>query len=138
MLIEIARHVNPCLTIVDGIQAMQGQGPINGTPYPLGIMGASKDLTALDRVFADLLNIPLDKVYTLQAARLKKFGQFQLEEMDISGISDYQSLVVKDFKQAYPIDISFNPFKLFKSFIKQFYEIGIREPSHTRFEQRKN
>ncbi|MBT7180916.1 MAG: DUF362 domain-containing protein, partial [Nitrospina sp.] len=68
MLIDIARHVDPCLTIVDGIQAMQGQGPLNGTAYPLAVMGASTDMTALDRVFADLLNIPLDKVYALQAA----------------------------------------------------------------------
>lgn len=128
MLIDVARHVDPCLTIVDGIQAMQGQGPINGTPYPLGVMGASKDMTVLDRVFADLLSIPLDKVYALQAARHKKFGQFHLEEMEISGIADYQSLAVDDFKQAYPIDISFNPLKLFKSFLKQFYEVRVKEP----------
>jgi uncharacterized protein (DUF362 family) len=127
MLIDIARHVNPCLTIVDGIQAMQGQGPINGTPYPLGMMGASKDMTALDRVFADLVSIPLDKVYALQAACLKNFGEFYLENMEISGVADYQSLAVENFKQAYPIDISFNPLKLFKSFLKQFYEIEIKE-----------
>lgn len=127
MLIDIARHVNPCLTIVDGIQAMQGQGPINGTPYPLGVMGASKDMTALDRVFADLLNIPLEKVYALEAARLKQFGQYHLEEMEVSGIADYRSLAVENFKQAYPIDISFNPLKLIKSFVKQFYEVGIQE-----------
>lgn len=132
MLIDIARHVNPCLTIVDGIQAMQGQGPINGTPYPLGVMGASKDMTALDRVFADLVGIPLDKVYALQAARLKQFGQFHVEDMEISGIADYQTLAVEDFKQAYPIDISFNPIKLFKSFLKQFYEVGIKENLSTK------
>ena len=132
MLIDIARHVNPCLTIADGIQAMQGQGPINGTPYPLGVMGASKDMTALDRVFADLLSIPLDKVYALQAARLKQFGQFHVEDMEISGIADYQTLAVEDFKQAYPIDISFNPLKLFKSFLKQFYEVGIKENLSTK------
>lgn len=127
MLIDIARHVNPCLTIVDGIQAMQGQGPINGTPYPLGVMGASKDMTALDRVFADLLNIPLNKVYALEAARLKQFGQFNLEDMEISGITDYRAFAVEDFKQAYPIDISFNPIKLISSFAKQLYESGIKE-----------
>lgn len=132
MLIDIARHVNPCLTIVDGIQAMQGQGPINGTPYPLGVMGAAKDMTALDRIFADLVSIPLDKVYALQAARLKQFGQFHVEDMEISGIADYQSLAVEDFKQAYPIDISFNPLKLFKSFLKQFYEVGIKENLSTK------
>ena len=132
MLIDIARHVNPCLTIVDGIQAMQGQGPINGTPYPLGVMGASKDMTALDRIFAELVSIPLDKVYALQAARLKQFGQFHVEDMEVSGVSDYQTLAVEDFKQAYPIDISFNPLKLIKSFLKQFYEVGIKENLSTR------
>lgn len=138
MLIDIARHVNPCLTIVDGIQAMQGQGPSNGTPYPLGVMGAGVDMTALDRVFADLLNIPLDKVYALQAARLKQFGQYHLEHIEISGLTDYKSAAVEDFKQAYPIDISFNPFRLFKSFLKQFYEIGIKEPGYARWERNKN
>ena len=117
---------------------MQGQGPINGTPYPLGVMGASKDMTALDRVFADLLSIPLDKVYALQAARLKQFGQFHVEDMEISGIADYQSLAVEDFKQAYPIDISFNPLKLIKSFLKQLYEVGIKEPGRTRLERSKS
>jgi uncharacterized protein (DUF362 family) len=127
MLIDIARHVNPCLTIADGIQAMKGQGPLNGSPYSLGVMGAGKDMTALDRVFADLLNIPLDKVYALQAARLKQFGQYHLEQIEISGTTDYQSLAVEDFKQAYPLDISFNPLRILKSLLKQFYEIGIKE-----------
>jgi len=128
MLIDIARHVDPCLTIVDGIQAMQGQGPLNGTAYPLAVMGASTDMTALDRVFADLLNIPLDKVYALQAARLKQFGQFDLEHIEISGPADYRSLAVEDFEQPYPIDISFNPAHLLKSFCKQFHELVIKEP----------
>jgi uncharacterized protein (DUF362 family) len=131
MLIDIARHVSPCLTIADGIQAMQGQGPINGTPYPLGVMGASKDMTSLERVFADLLNIPLEKAYTLEAARLKQFGNFHLEDIEIIGIENYDSLILEDFKQAYPIDISFNPLKLVKSFLKQFYEEKIKEPLAT-------
>ena len=128
MLIDIARHVDPCLTIVDGIQAMPGQGPLTGTAYPLAVMGASTDMTALDRVFADLLNIPLDKVYALQAARLKQFGQFDLEHIEISGPADYRSLAVEDFEQPYPIDISFNPAHLLKSFCKQFHELVIKEP----------
>ncbi|MFP6637321.1 MAG: DUF362 domain-containing protein [Nitrospinaceae bacterium] len=127
MLIDIARHVNPCLTIADGIQAMEGQGPLNGSPYALKVMGAGKDMTALDRIFADLLSIPLDKVYALQAARLKQFGQYHLEHIEVSGTEDFRSLAITDFKQAYPIDISFNPLKIIKSFVKQFYEIGIKE-----------
>ena len=128
MLIDIARHVNPCLSIVDGIQAMQGQGPINGTPYPLGVMGASQDMTALDLVFAHLLQIPPEKVYSLEAARIKQFGQSSIEDIIISGVMDYRSLAVEDFKKAYPLDISFNPLRLIKSFVKQIYELRIKEP----------
>ena len=128
MLIDIARHVKPCLSIVDGIQAMQGQGPINGTPYPLGVMGASQDMTALDLVFAHLLKMPPEKVYSLESARIKQFGQSNIEDIIISGVMDYRSLVVEDFKKAYPLDISFNPFRLIKSFVKQIYELRIKEP----------
>ena len=128
MLIDIARYVNPCLSIVDGIEAMQGQGPINGTPYPLGVMGASQDMTALDLIFAHLLKMPLDKVYSLEAARIKQFGQSNIEDIIISGVMDYRSLVVEDFKKPYPLDISFNPLRLIKSFVKQIYELRIKEP----------
>jgi uncharacterized protein (DUF362 family) len=128
MLIDIARHVNPCLSIVDGIQAMQGQGPINGTPYPLGVMGASQDMTALDLIFAHLLKMPLEKVYSLEAARIKQFGQSKIDDIIISGVMDYRSLAVEDFKKAYPLDISFNPLRLIKSFVKQIYELRIKEP----------
>ena len=125
MLIDIAQHVNPCLTIADGIQAMQGQGPINGSPYHLGILAASKDMTALDRIFAEILMLP--KVYALEAARLKKYGNYDLGNIEILGAMDISSLTVSDFKSARPIDISFNPYRIMKSFFKQFYEVGIKE-----------
>ena len=128
MLIDIAHHVNPCLSIADGIQAMQGQGPINGTPYPLGVMGASQDMTALDLIFAHLLKIPPEKIYTLEAARIKKFGQTNIDDIIVSGRMDYRSLAVEGFKMAYPLDISFNPFRLINSFVKQIYELRIKEP----------
>jgi len=125
MLIDIARHVNPCLTLADGIVAMQGQGPIHGSPYPLGVLLASTDMTALDRVAAEILMFP--KVYALEAARLKGYGNYDLEKIEVSGVSDLSSLTVSDFEPARALDISFNPYRIMKSFIKQFYEIGIKE-----------
>ncbi len=125
MLIDIARHVNPCLTLADGIEAMQGQGPINGSPYPLGVLIASKDMTALDRVAAEILMFP--KVYALEAARLKGYGNYDLDKIEISGETDLSKLTVSDFESARPMDISFNPYRVMKSFLKQIYEIGIKE-----------
>ena len=127
MLIDIARHVNPCLTLADGIEAMQGQGPIHGTPYPLGVLLASSDMTALDRVAAEIIKFPINKVYALEAARLKGYGNYDLDKIEISGVTDLAKLAVSDFEPARAMDISFNPYRIMKSFLKQFYEIGIKE-----------
>ena len=127
MLIDIARHVNPCLTLADGIEAMQGQGPIHGTPYPLGVLLASTDMTALDRVAAEIIKFPINKVYALEAARLKGYGNYDLDKIEISGVTDLAKLAVSDFEPSRAMDISFNPYRIMKSFLKQFYEIEIKE-----------
>jgi uncharacterized protein (DUF362 family) len=128
MLVDIAKHVNPSLTIVDGIQAMQGQGPANGTPYPLGILAAGQDMTALDRVLTEIVRVPPEKVYVLEAARLKRFGTHDLNAIELHGERNLEPLKVPDFQMAeLPIDISFNPFRIVKSILKQFYEIRIKE-----------
>jgi len=128
MLVDIAKHVNPSLTLVDGIQAMQGQGPLNGTPYPLGILASGQDLTALDRVLTEIVRVPPEKVYALEAARQTGFGTYALDSIEVQSESTLESFKVSDFQLAeLPIDISFNPFRIIKSFVKQFYEIGIKE-----------
>ena len=128
MLIDIAKHVAPSLTIIDGVTAMQGNGPINGSPYPLGLLAAGTDMTALDRVLAEIVNVPINKVYALQAARIRQYGQWDLQHIECVSETDLDSLKVSDFQLAkYPVDITFNPFRLAKSFLKQFYEVGIKE-----------
>lgn len=129
MLVDIAKKVNPCLTIVDGIRAMQGSGPINGTPYPLRLLASGQDMTALDRVMTDIVQVPLERMYVLDAARQRSFGNHAMENIDLeTGGGDYRRLMAPDFKLAVmSMDISFNPFKVMKSFLKQFYEIGIKE-----------
>ena len=128
MLVDIAKHVNPSLTLVDGIQAMQGQGPANGTPYPLGIMASGQDLTALDRVLTEIVRVPLERVYALEAARLKGFGTYDLNAIELLAENNLESYKVSDFQLAeIPLDISFNPLRVIKSFLKQVYEVRIKE-----------
>lgn len=68
MLYEICRAVNPALTIVDAIVAMDGNGPSSGTPNPLGFLAAGADPCAVDAALLDLLGLPREKLPTLQAA----------------------------------------------------------------------
>lgn len=67
MLVETLRLLAPCLTIVDGVVAMQGNGPRNGTPYPLGVLLAGPDALAVDRVAVDLIGYDPARVRTLSA-----------------------------------------------------------------------
>lgn len=68
MLVETARAINPTLTIVDGIIGHQGNGPSNGQPRSLGILGASADVFALDRALAEILNVSPERVPTINAS----------------------------------------------------------------------
>jgi len=52
MLVDLALSVPRCFTFMDGIVAMQGEGPGSGTPYPLGIVIASQRVAMLDWVAA--------------------------------------------------------------------------------------
>ncbi|NWF61003.1 MAG: DUF362 domain-containing protein [Fischerella sp.] len=68
MLVETARTINPNLTILDGIIGHEGNGPSGGEPRPLGILGASTDVFALDRAIVEILNVPAIQVPTVAAS----------------------------------------------------------------------
>ena len=48
MLLDTAEIVKPCLTIMDGIEAMAGRGPLHGKPVSENIIVASNNAVALD------------------------------------------------------------------------------------------
>lgn len=128
MLVDIARQINPALTIVDGIQAMQGNGPISGTPYPLGLMTAGQDMTALEKVITEILRVPASRAFVLEAARQRKYGACDLRDISLVGETDLKSLAAHDFQLAnFDMDISFNPLKVLKSVLKNLYQTRVRE-----------
>lgn len=55
MLADLNRLVRPRLHILDGVVAMEGNGPQSGTPKPMGVILASTDPVALDSLFASLI-----------------------------------------------------------------------------------
>jgi uncharacterized protein (DUF362 family) len=71
MLVETARKLDPTLTIVDGIVGHEGNGPSNGEPRDLGVLGAAADVFALDRAMMDVLGVDPERVPTVaQSMRL--------------------------------------------------------------------
>ena len=60
--------MRPRFTIIDGIIAMEGQGPGSGTPRDLGSLFAAHDSVALDVALADRTAHERRSVYTIAAS----------------------------------------------------------------------
>jgi len=79
--LEIYRTLKPAITILDGIWAMEGHGPSNGTPRQLGILAAAVDAVALDTTICHFLGGSLQAFPLYREARARGIG-----ETDISRI----------------------------------------------------
>ena len=55
MLVDLGLSIKNSFHFLDGIIAMQGEGPGNGEPFPLGLIFASSDPAALDWVAASTI-----------------------------------------------------------------------------------
>lgn len=68
-ILDIHATVLPHFAIVDGIIAMEGDGPIMGTPKPAGVILMGRDLAAVDATTARVMGVDPLKVPYLKAAR---------------------------------------------------------------------
>ena len=68
MLLDLHLALAPRFTIIDGIVAMQGQGPGGGDPVELDSLFAASDAVALDAALAVRTAHRLESVHTLAAA----------------------------------------------------------------------
>jgi uncharacterized protein (DUF362 family)/Pyruvate/2-oxoacid:ferredoxin oxidoreductase delta subunit len=57
MLSDLNRLLRPRLFVLDGIVAMEGNGPQSGTPRPMNLIAVSEDPVALDTVFCHLIGL---------------------------------------------------------------------------------
>lgn len=68
MLIELSLVVKPQITLIDAIDAMEGNGPTGGTSHPLHMILASRDMYTQDYFAATLMGlVPQDIVMLRQA-----------------------------------------------------------------------
>jgi uncharacterized protein (DUF362 family) len=85
-IVDIALTRTPDLAIVDGIVGMEGDGPLNGTPKPLGglIMGA--DPLAVDATCCRLMQFDPERMASLVLGYQKRLGL--LREAEIQQIGE--------------------------------------------------
>jgi uncharacterized protein (DUF362 family) len=118
MIIGIYQKLNPVLNIIDGIVAMEGQGPINGQPREVGYLIAGTDPAACERVCSDLVGFNPADLPLLTTAEKMGFGISADEPIHIVGDS-FTTPACPDFKPAIQAPLRFTFPRICKSITKQ-------------------
>lgn len=83
MLVDLNRCVKPRLYLMDGITAMEGNGPGAGDPVQMKVLLLSKDPVALDSVFSHLVYLKPQLVPTCYHGEKMGLGTWKEEEIEL-------------------------------------------------------
>jgi len=118
LLIDIYRHLNPALTIIDAVTAMDGRGPIRGRARPLGWLIGGTDPIACETICAKLVNIEPQNIPIIKTAKQTGFGCTDPAKIEIAG-DDFPQTICTDFVLPDLVPIRFSLLHVCKSICKQ-------------------
>ena len=96
MLVDLNMLLKPRLYIMDGILAMEGNGPRSGNPTPMNVLLISEDPIALDSVFCRLVNLNPEFIPTIMYGAEFGLGKYKDADIEIVG-DDLDKMINKDF-----------------------------------------
>ncbi len=118
LLIEIFKFLNPAFTIIDGVVAMDGPGPIKGRARPLGWLIGGTEPIACETICAKLIGINPQDIPIIKTARQMGFGCSDLTKIEIAG-DDFSQNICTDFQLPELVPIGFSLLHVCKSICKQ-------------------
>ena len=118
LLIDIYQHLGPALTIIDGVLAMDGAGPIRGRARPLGWMIGGTAPIACETICANLVGIEPESLPIIRTAKQLGFGCGDRTRIEIAG-DDFPQEICTDFQLPEMIPIRFSLLHVCKSACKQ-------------------
>jgi uncharacterized protein (DUF362 family) len=86
-LIRLAQAIQPQLAVIDGISAMEGDGPTRGTKKALKLIIASTDFIAADTVATYIAGMDPPHIQYIHQAGLTGLGEYRLDHISIIGDS---------------------------------------------------
>ncbi len=106
LLLEIAQARTVALTIVDGVVAMEGDGPNSGTPRQFGWLLAGENPVAVDLVAARMIGIPTELLPVEQEAVRRDLPGAVWEDISLGGkISEFPAVAA--FRLPEGLDVQF-------------------------------
>jgi len=96
MLVDLNAWLNPRLYIMDGIFAMEGNGPMSGDPKKMNVLLMSSDPVALDATVCRMLNVNPELSPTIIAGQNVGMGVYLEKDIELLGDS-FESFRMPDF-----------------------------------------
>ena len=97
MLIDLNMFLKPRLYIMDGIMAMEGNGPMNGDPKKMSVLLLSRDPIALDATVCRLVDLKPEYSFTVSLGMQAGHGTYLSSGIELLG-DPLDSFVAPDFK----------------------------------------
>ena len=85
MLVCLNLYIRPRLYIVDGVIAMEGNGPRGGDPVKMNVLLFSKDPVAIETIMCRLINLNPEFVPTIKYGHEWGLGTANPEEIELVG-----------------------------------------------------
>jgi len=101
-LYALSRQLHPHLSVIDGFEGMEGNGPNSGTPVDHRVCVAGIDWLAVDRVAVELMGIDFAKVGYLNFCAQTGSGIADLSKIEIIGET------LNDHKRSYKLNDNIN------------------------------
>lgn len=96
MLVDLNTLLRPRLYIMDGVIAMEGNGPRSGKPKKLGVLLFSSDPIALDSIACRIIDLDPESVPTSKAGEKAELGTYHYGNIEVIG-ERLESFIDKDF-----------------------------------------
>lgn len=96
MLVDINSYLKPRLFIMDGIMAMDGNGPRGGNPKRMNVLLLSCDPVALDATVCRLVDLDPEFVPTTKFGSQAGLGTYNESEIELVG-DPMHTFIAKDF-----------------------------------------
>ena len=95
VILDINRAVKPVLTVVDGFVAMEGRGPVHGSPVEMEAIIAGRDVVATDAVASRVMGFDPSKIGHIRMAHEAGLGEID----DIEIVGERLDAVARAFKR---------------------------------------
>ena len=99
MLCDLCHFLGPDLSLMDGIWAMEGNGPTGGQRRDLHVIAGSESPWALDVAAASLVGLEPEKITMLWEGHERGYGPLDLSELELVG-DPMETLLAPDFLKA--------------------------------------